>query len=77
MWEKYETMFPIVCLLTCQILGIVGSQIHKTEKTFFFNEHIHEYCLQSKNILKNWFLWTKIDKNDPKVCRNSPSNLLE
>jgi len=26
-WGKDEAMFPIVCFLACQILGIVGSQI--------------------------------------------------
>jgi hypothetical protein len=32
-WEKYETMFPIVRFLACQILEFVGSQI-ETKRIF-------------------------------------------
>lgn len=47
-------MFPIIGFLACQILGIVGSQIHKTEKKFSLISiltNTHKYCSQSNNII--------------------------
>jgi len=38
-WAKHETMFPIVCFLAHQILGIVRSQI-ETKKNFYLIRYL-------------------------------------
>jgi len=40
-WGKYETMFPTIGFLACQIFNIVGSQI-ETKRFFFLSMHIYK-----------------------------------
>ncbi len=53
-WEKYESMFPIVSFLACQILNIVGSQIEIEIILSLIGifTNLKRCCLQSQHLEK-------------------------
>jgi hypothetical protein len=63
-WAKYQSMFPTVGSLVCQILRIVGSQI-EIKKIFSLVEiltNLRRCRLQSKNLKRLIFVrkkWAK------------------
>ncbi len=76
-WGKHD-FFSLVTFITCQILGIVSSQI-EIEKIFslvgmFAN--LKKCRLQLDNLNKLIFV-TKNWPNDPRVSCSSPSSLIE